>query len=66
MVIENLVSVKGLVEHIPVFTEAMVRWWIFNADENGLNKSLIKIGSRVYIDLHAFDLWLETQRLVSK
>ncbi|MEC8067357.1 MAG: DNA-binding protein [Pseudomonadota bacterium] len=63
MVSQNIVSVKGLSEMIPAFTESMIRWWIFNADINGLNKSLIKIGGRVYIDLASFNEWLEGQRV---
>lgn len=63
MVSDNIISVKGLAEHIPVFTESMIRWWIFNADKNGLNKCLIKIGGRVYVDLLEFNEWLEGQRL---
>ena len=66
MVSERLVSVNGLVKRIPLFTESMVRWWIFNADRNGLNQALIKIGSRVYIDIYEFDAWLENQRVTTK
>lgn len=66
MVSEHLISVKDLVKRIPTFTESTIRWWIFNASENGLNKSLIKVGGRVYVDLQAFDIWLEEQRVSSQ
>lgn len=66
MISDNLVSVRGLVNRIPLFTESMVRWWIYNANQNGLNKSLIKIGGRIYVDLREFDVWLESQRVMPK
>ena len=44
------------------FTEAQVRWWIFQAESNGLGKSgaLIRIGRTVTIDLDRFDAWLDS------
>jgi len=44
------------------FTEAQLRWWIFQADTNGLAKSraLIRIGRSITIDLDKFDAWLDS------
>jgi len=45
--------------------ESKLRWWIFHANMNGLKSALIKIGGRVYIDRHQFNVWLESQRMGS-
>lgn len=46
------------------FTENQVRWWIFNAGDNGLTAAdaLVRIGRRVYIDVDGFDRWLVAQQ----
>jgi len=62
MNLHNLISVSQLVAESPTFTEAMLRWWIFNANTNGFHKCLIKIGGRVFIDRLAFEEWLEEHR----
>jgi hypothetical protein len=45
------------------FSEASIRWWIFQARDNGLAQAgaIIRIGRRVYIDPTAFDAWLVAQ-----
>lgn len=60
---QNLVSVSQLAEETPSLTEAMLRWWIFNAHTNGFHRCLIKVGGRVFIDRVAFGHWLEEHRL---
>jgi hypothetical protein len=62
-VTRNLKSVTDFAEATP-FTESQLRWWIFRAAENGLNKAgaVIRIGRRVYIDTDAFDRWLTEQQ----
>ena len=62
MEIENVVSVRQLAEACPAFTEASVRWWIFNAETNGLNSALVRVGRRVLIDVPEFERWLEAGR----
>lgn len=59
----NLKTVADFAEATP-FTESQVRWWIFQADENGLNKAgaVIRIGRRVYVDTVAFDRWIDSQQ----
>jgi hypothetical protein len=47
------------------FTEAQVRWWIFNAATNGLQPALIRIGRRVYIDVDAFASWIDAQQVAA-
>ena len=46
------------------FTENQVRWWIFNAAKNGLADSaaIVRMGRRVYIDIDAFDRWIDAQQ----
>ncbi|MBB1471831.1 DNA-binding protein [Luteimonas sp. MC1782] len=49
------------------FTEAQVRWWIFNESQNGLQAegAIVRIGRRVYIDTLAFDRWIEAQQVAA-
>lgn len=61
--LENLMTVKQLAAAYPAFTEPMIRWWIFNADTNGFNVCIIRIGGRVLIDRAAFEHWLEAHRV---
>ena len=61
---ENLFTVRQLAISSPAFTEASLRWLIFNAKSNGLNRALVKVGRRVLIDLPEFEMWLEGQRQV--
>jgi hypothetical protein len=63
MAIEDLRTVKQIVEANPgVWTEASVRWLVFNAETNGLDSALFKVGGRVLIDICRFNEWLETHR----
>ncbi len=59
----NPKSVAAFVEGSP-FTEPQLRWWIFHAAENGLDKAgaVIRIGRRVYIDTDGFERWLTQQQ----
>lgn len=62
----NLKSVPAFIAETG-FTPGQVRWWIFNAKQNGLSKLgvIIRIGRRVYIDTDAFDRWIDAQREVA-
>ena len=63
---KNLKTVKQIAETNPgVFTEASLRWMIFNSKGNGMERAIIKVGSRVFIDTERFNEWLEIQRLAS-
>ena len=61
----DLRTVKQLAQEAPFVTENTLRWWIYHANRNGFDTVLIKIGGRVYIDKHAFNKWLEGQRLAA-
>jgi hypothetical protein len=65
-VARNLKSVAQFAVNTP-FSEAQCRWWIFNAERNGLNeaRAILRIGRRVYIDVDAFDRWLDAQQEVA-
>jgi hypothetical protein len=45
------------------FTEAQIRWWLFNANSNGMKEAgaVIRIGRRIYIDEDGFERWLSAQ-----
>ena len=60
---KNLLTVRQLSDSCPAFTEASLRWLIFNAKANGLNRALVKVGRRVLIDVHEFEKWLDQQRV---
>ena len=49
------------------FTEPSLRWLVQNAKSNGLAElgAITRVGRRVYINLDAFDRWLEAQQEVA-
>lgn len=46
----------------PAFSEPSLRWIVFNAEKNGLEKAggVIRIGRKVLIEEHAFLRWVES------
>lgn len=60
----NLKSVTQFAAESP-FTEAQLRWWIFNASTNGLQSAVVRIGRRVYIDVDAFSAWVDAQQVAA-
>ena len=62
----NLKSVAAFADDSP-FTESQVRWWIFNAAQNGLADAgaILRIGRRVYLDVDGFDRWLASQNALA-
>ena len=59
---QNILTVSQLAELNPAFSEATIRWWIFNAETNGFSRCLVRIGGRVFIDRATFEQWLEEHR----
>ena len=60
----NLKSVADFASTGP-FTEHQLRWWIFNRANNGLDaaKAIVRIGGRrVYIDVDAFERWIDANQ----
>jgi hypothetical protein len=39
-----------------------LRWLIFNAQANGLERALVRVGRKVLIDREEFVLWLNSHR----
>lgn len=56
----TLRTVKAFCDGTP-FSESQLRWWIFNAESNGLAPAIVRIGRRVYIDVDQFDAWIDRQ-----
>lgn len=59
----TLTTVTELANRSP-FSEGQLRWWIFEAGRNGLDEAgaIVRIGRRVYIDVAAFDAWIDQQQ----
>jgi hypothetical protein len=57
----KLVSVIDLAsrEDCPL-SEHSLRWHLFNRQQNGLNKSVVKVGGRIFIDTVKFQDWLRS------
>jgi len=60
---EDLRTVKQLVSEIPFLTDQKLRWYIFNAETNGLLFAIVKISNRIYIDRIEFANWVESHRM---
>ena len=58
---KRVVSVKNFPAVYPDanFTEASVRWLIFNKDKNGFHNCVIKVGRKILIDIDRFEKWLD-------
>jgi len=56
-----LVSVREFSANHPVFSEAALRWQIFNAQHNGLAASgaVVRVGRRVLLDPEKYRAWLD-------
>jgi len=60
--VKNLRTVRQLAaESQGSFTEPALRWLIFKASENGLDRAIVRIGKRVRVDVEAFNKWLGRQ-----
>jgi hypothetical protein len=60
----KLFTVRQFAENNPAFSEASLRWQIFNADKNGLEKSgvILRNGRRILIDGDKYFSWLQSQQ----
>lgn len=58
----NLATVAEFASRTP-FTQGQLRWWIFNAQTNGLSDAgvIVRVQRRVYLDIDAFGRWVESQ-----
>jgi hypothetical protein len=64
MKFENVLTIRQIANANPAFSEASMRWLVFNAATNGLQEAgvIIRLGRRVLIDTEKFGLWLEHGR----
>lgn len=62
----ELQTVKQLVTETLFLTEQKLRWYIFNAETNGLLFAIVKISIRVYIDRVAFVKWVQSHRMAHR
>lgn len=63
MHIKRYVPPKKIPELFPeAFSEASVRWLIFNEQSNGFSRCVRRIGRKVLIDLDQFEMWIDQQR----
>lgn len=58
MAFRDLKTVKQLAAEIPAFSEASLRWLLFNKKKNGLDRCVRKVGGRVLIDTAEFERWI--------
>ncbi len=60
----DLQSVAQFSNETP-FSQDQLRWWIFQASQNGLAeaKAIVRVGRRVYIDVAAFEKWINAQQV---
>ena len=58
----NLQSVAQFAASGP-FTQNQLRWWIFQAADNGLAASgaIVRVQRRIYLDVDKFEAWIESQ-----
>ena len=62
---QDLRSVRQLAKELRptgAFTEASLRWLIFNRTSNGFDSCLVRVGRKVLIDRQRFGEWLEVRR----
>jgi len=60
-------TVKQFAKEKKFISEAGLRWLIFNADTNGFEKVIRRIGKKVLLDWNAFESWLqETNQKIGK
>ena len=41
------------------FSEDSIRYWIHNADENGLRPAIRKLGKKLVINIKALEAWID-------
>jgi hypothetical protein len=60
----HLRTVAQFAREYDAFREPSIRWLIFKARENGLEKAgaIVRIGRRVYLDPQRFFAWVENQQ----
>lgn len=62
----NLKAVNTFASESP-FSPGQLRWYIFNESTNGMHEHgvVVRVGRRVYIDVNAFDRWIDSQQVAA-
>jgi hypothetical protein len=58
----QFLTVGDAAKKYPAFTEGSLRWLLFNREQNGFNRCVVRIGRRVLIDEAELVAWLRDQR----
>ena len=56
----NYFTVKQFAKEKKFISESGIRFLIFNAETNGFNKVIKRIGKKILIDYNAFEVWLQS------
>jgi hypothetical protein len=64
MTTPTLLTLRQFAEKHPAFSEGALRWHVFRAADNGLerHRAIKRLGRRVYIDEAAFFAWMDWQQ----
>lgn len=56
---KKYLTVKQLSETYPCFSELSLRWILFHRDTNGASSFVLKVNSKIIIDVEKWELWLQ-------
>lgn len=59
---KRFATIKQLPTYYPAFKESSIRWLVFNEKQNGFYRCIRRVGKKVLIDLHEFEVWVDMQR----
>lgn len=59
--VKRFATVRQMPEIYPSFSEASIRWLIFNKNSNGFSACMRKLGKKIIIDLDDFEKWISEQ-----
>jgi len=59
---DEYVTVSQLSKLFPCFSEGSIRWLIFNAETNGFDPVIRRIGRKIILNLAEFKKYLAEQR----
>lgn len=55
----TLLTIRQFCEQNPAFTQGGIRFLIFNKQQNGFDKCMVRVGRKILINVSAFFLWLD-------
>ncbi len=58
----SFLTVRQASDKYPAFSEASLRWIIFNSKHNGATAFLRKVGRKVLLDEDGFVAWVDGQK----